>query len=121
MPVGCQPGRTVPGGDEINSPPSESRPLGSPGRAGITANRVLLADDQVVMREGLRALLEREGFDVVGEATDGREACRLARELSPDIAILDLAMPLMNGIETGRAILRGSPGVRTIALTVHTE
>src|SRR5262249_7690556 len=88
---------------------------------GFVNSRVLLADDHVVVRQGLKALLEREGFDVVAEASDGREASRLARELSPDIAILDLAMPLLNGIETGRAILRGSPGVRTIALTVHTE
>jgi len=82
---------------------------------------VLLADDHVVVRQGLRALLEREGFEVVAEASDGREATRLALELAPDIAILDLAMPLLNGIETGRAIVRASAAVRTIALTVHTE
>lgn len=69
----------------------------------------------------MRALLEREGFEVVGEASDGREATRLAREVSPDIAILDLAMPLLNGIETGRTIVQSRPSVRTIALTVHTE
>jgi DNA-binding NarL/FixJ family response regulator len=83
--------------------------------------RILLADDHVVVRQGLKALLEREGFDIVGQASDGREASRLARELTPDVAILDLAMPLLNGIETGRAITRGCPSVRTIALTVHTE
>jgi len=83
--------------------------------------RILLADDHVVVRQGLKALLEREGFDIVGEASDGREASRLARDLSPDVAILDLAMPLLNGIETGRAIARGCPSIRTIALTVHTE
>jgi DNA-binding NarL/FixJ family response regulator len=75
----------------------------------------------VVVRQGLKALLEREGFDVVAEASDGREATRLARELAPDIAILDLAMPLLNGIETGRTIVHANPAVRTIALTVHTE
>ena len=84
-------------------------------------SRILLADDHVIVRQGLKALLEREGFDVVGEASDGHEASRLAREISPDIAILDLAMPSLNGIETGRAISRGCPSVRTIALTVHTE
>jgi DNA-binding NarL/FixJ family response regulator len=83
--------------------------------------RVLLADDHVVVRQGLKALLEREGFDIVGEASDGHEATRLARELSPDVAILDIAMPLLNGIETGRAITRACPSTRTIALTVHTE
>lgn len=69
----------------------------------------------------MKALLEREGFDIVAEASDGHEASRLTRELSPDVAILDLAMPLLNGIETGRAISRSCPSVRTIALTVHTE
>ena len=83
--------------------------------------RILLADDHVVVRQGLKALLEREGFDIVAEASDGREASRLARDLSPDVAILDIAMPLLNGIETGRAIARRCPSVRTIALTVHTE
>ena len=83
--------------------------------------RILLADDHVIVRQGLKALLEGESFDVVGEASDGHEAARLARELSPDIAILDLAMPSLNGIETGRAISRACPSVRTIALTVHTE
>ena len=83
--------------------------------------RVLLADDHVVVRQGLKALLEREGFDIVGEASDGHEATRLARELSPDVAVLDIAMPLLNGIETGRAITRACPSTRTIALTVHTE
>ncbi len=75
----------------------------------------------MVVRQGLKALLEREGFDIVGEASDGHEASRLAHDLSPDVAILDVAMPLLNGIEAGRAISRGCPTVRTIALTVHTE
>ncbi len=75
----------------------------------------------MVVRQGLKALLEREGFDIVGEASDGHEASRLAHDLSPDVAILDVAMPLLNGIEAGRVISRGCPTVRTIALTVHTE
>jgi len=66
-------------------------------------------------------LLERERFEVVGEASDGREAIRLAGELSPDIAVLDLAMPRLNGIEAGREIQVACPGARMIALTVHTE
>ncbi|HEV8230871.1 MAG TPA: response regulator transcription factor, partial [Thermoanaerobaculia bacterium] len=61
--------------------------------------RVLIAEDHVVVRQGLKALLERERFDVVGEASDGREATRLAKELLPDVAILDLAMPRLNGID----------------------
>ncbi len=75
----------------------------------------------MIVRQGLKALLEREGFQVVGEASDGHEAARLAREISPDAAILDLSMPLLNGIEAGRTIVQTCPSVRTIALTVHTE
>src|SRR5262249_35931346 len=85
------------------------------------ACRILLADDHVIVRQGLRALLERERFEVIAEAADGREATRLARELLPDIAVLDLAMPLLNGIGTARAIRRVCPSVTTIALTVHDE
>ena len=75
----------------------------------------------MIVRQGLKALLERESFQVVGEASDGHEVVRLTKELSPDIVILDLAMPLLNGIECGRAIVQACPRVRTIALTVHTE
>ena len=75
----------------------------------------------MVVRQGLKALLESEGFEIVGEASDGHEASRLASELCPDVAILDLAMPLLNGVEAGRAISRDCPSVRTIALTAHSE
>lgn len=83
--------------------------------------RVLVAEDHVVVRQGLKALLERENFEVVGEASDGREATRLACELVPDVAILDLVMPRLNGIDATRAIRGKCPEVRTIALTMHTE
>lgn len=73
------------------------------------------------MRQGLKALLERERFEVVGEASDGREAIRLAGRLSPDVAVLDLAMPLLNGIEAGHEIRAACPTAKMIALTVHTE
>jgi DNA-binding NarL/FixJ family response regulator len=72
----------------------------------------------VIFREGVRALLEREGFDVVAEASDGREALRLATTLQPDVAILDVSLPVLNGLDATREILRASPGTRSIVLTV---
>jgi two-component system, NarL family, response regulator NreC len=83
--------------------------------------RVLLADDHQIVREGLRALLEKAGHAVVGEAADGREACRLAHKLQPNIAVLDLSMPLLNGLDATREIRRLSPRTRAILLTMYTE
>jgi DNA-binding NarL/FixJ family response regulator len=81
----------------------------------------VIADDHALFREGLRALLERHGHDVIGEAATGQEASRLARDLQPEVVLLDLGMPIQNGIEAGRAIGEACPRVRMIALTVHTE
>jgi DNA-binding NarL/FixJ family response regulator len=83
--------------------------------------RILLADDHVIVRQGFRALLEREGLEVVAEAADGHEAVRLASDLQPDVAVLDFAMPLLNGLDAAREIRRRFPGTRLILLTVHTE
>lgn len=83
--------------------------------------RILLADDHQVVRQGLRALLEREGYEVVGETSNGLEAVRLSQSLHPDVAVLDLAMPLLGGIAAAREILRDSPRMRTILLTMYTE
>jgi len=83
--------------------------------------RVLLADDHPIVREGVRALLEREDMVVVGEAGDGREAARLAQDLQPDVVIADLSMPVLNGLEAAPAIQAACPSVRMIALTVHSE
>jgi len=69
----------------------------------------------------LKSLLEREGLQIIGEAADGQEAIRRARDLSPDVAVLDLAMPLLNGLDAAREIVRASPRTRTILLTMHTE
>lgn len=85
------------------------------------AIQILLADDHPVVRDGLRAILEREGFKVVGEASDGREAVELAEKLHPEVAVLDLSMPFLNGIDAAREIRRISPTTRTIMLTMHTE
>src|SRR6058998_3296092 len=83
--------------------------------------RIILADDHLIVRQGLRSILEREAYTVLGEAGDGREALRLAQELRPDVAVLDLAMPLLNGLDAAREISRVSPQTKTILLTMHTE
>jgi DNA-binding NarL/FixJ family response regulator len=84
--------------------------------------RVLLADDHAIVREGLRALLAREAdMQVVAEAGDGREALRLARETRPDVAAMDLSMPLLNGLEAARQMASWEAGPRSILLTMHAE
>ena len=83
--------------------------------------RLLLADDHQLVREGFRALLQMHGFEVIAEAADGFAAVKLARECQPDVAIVDLSMPLLNGIEAVREIASVSPRTRTIVLTIYTE
>lgn len=83
--------------------------------------RIVLADDHAIVRQGLRALLANDSFSVVGEAENGQDAARLVRELKPDVAVLDIGMPVLNGVGAALAIARESPTTRTIALTVHTE
>lgn len=82
---------------------------------------VLLADDHQIFRQGLRVLLERERFDVVGEAADGREAVQLAERLKPDVVVLDFVMPMLNGLDAATQIHKVSPNTRTILLTMYTE
>jgi len=84
--------------------------------------KVLVADDHQIMREGLRAMLEKEhDIVVLGEAEDGRMIERLARELAPDVIIMDVAMPDLNGIEATRQIVAELPGVKIIALSMHDD
>jgi two-component system, NarL family, response regulator NreC len=85
------------------------------------AVRVMLADDHEMVRQGLRVLLEREGFEVVAEAPDGREAMKLCEIHRPEVAILDLAMPLLNGVDAAREIIKTTPRTKVILLTMHTE
>src|SRR3990172_13029597 len=84
------------------------------------SGQVLIADDHPLIRQGLRTLLEQHGFTVVGEAVDGREATQLAQELEPDVAVLDLAMPLLNGLDAAREITRTCRRTKTILVTIHT-
>jgi two-component system response regulator NreC len=83
--------------------------------------RVLLADDHRIVREGFKALLDRHGLEVVAEAVDGQDAVRFAATTKPDVAVLDLAMPRLNGLDAGREILRIHPETRVILLTMHAQ
>jgi len=83
--------------------------------------QVLLADDHVVVRQGLKVLLEREGFHVVAEASDGQQAVQLAKQFQPDVAVLDVAMPILNGLDAAREIQKVSEKTKPIILTMHTE
>ena len=84
--------------------------------------RVLLVDDHAILRDGVRALLEREGdMRVVGEAENGVEAVVKARELAPDVVLMDLAMPLLNGVEATRQIKRYLPDTRVLALSMYSD
>jgi DNA-binding NarL/FixJ family response regulator len=83
--------------------------------------RVLLADDHAVVRYGLRALLVLAGMEVVGEATEGREALRLAEELDPDVAILDVTMPGLNGIDAAAVLTERCPNTRLVILSMHAD
>ena len=83
--------------------------------------RVLLADDHLIVRQGIKLLLEKEKIQVVGEAADGHEAVRQTRKLLPDIAVLDFEMPNLNGVEAVREIIRTIKKTRCIVLTAHLE
>ena len=82
--------------------------------------RVLLADDHAILRSGIRALLEDEpDLEVVGEAEDGHEVIRMAAELEPDIVLIDIAMPRLNGLEATRRIMQANPQAKILILSMH--
>jgi two-component system, NarL family, response regulator DegU len=83
--------------------------------------RLLLVDDHKLLRQGLRRAVEEAGFDVVGEAGDGEEAVRLAVELRPDLVLMDVTMPVLDGIEATRRLRHSAPEARVVILTMHGE
>jgi two-component system, NarL family, response regulator NreC len=87
----------------------------------MIGRRVCLADDHVVLRQGLKAILELDFFEVVGEACDGHSAIRMCQTLNPEIAILDIGMPMLNGIEAAREINRSCPNIKIILLTMYAD
>jgi DNA-binding NarL/FixJ family response regulator len=83
--------------------------------------RLLLADDHRMLRESLRRSMEENGFDVVGEAPDGAEAVRLAAELKPDVILMDVTMPVLDGVEATRQVRDRVPGTQVVILTMHAD
>jgi len=84
--------------------------------------KILLADDHCMLREGLRSLIENQPkFEVVAEAENGRMAVQLARRFSPDVVVMDVSMPVLNGIDATRQVLAEVPGTRVVGLSVHAD
>ena len=83
--------------------------------------QVLLADDHQIVRQSLKVLLEKEGLKIIGEASNGQEAVRIAESMHPDVAVLDVSMAVLNGIDAAKEIQKVSPQTKTIFLTVHDE
>lgn len=83
---------------------------------------VLISEDHMIVREGLRKILEMESdIEVIGEATNGREAVEMARKLHPDVIVMDIAMPLLNGLEATRQICQAVPDACVIILSAHSD
>jgi len=82
--------------------------------------RILLADDHTIVRQAIKVALRQEGFEVVGEASDGREAIDQCRHLQPEVALVDVSMPRLNGIEAAREIIKACPNTKVVMLSEHT-
>src|SRR4030095_13974121 len=108
---------------QVMPPPRTSRldARGAEPATSLVSCRLLLADDHTLLRQGVKALIETYGVTVVGEAGDGREAVRIAEETQPDVAIIDVMMPLLNGLDVVREIRRVSPDTKSLLLTMHTD
>jgi DNA-binding NarL/FixJ family response regulator len=81
--------------------------------------RVLIADDHALLREKLKSILQSHGYEVCGEAADGRDAVRRARKCKPDVLVLDITMPVMNGLDAAREIHRERPDLPVILISMH--
>src|SRR4051812_1535074 len=83
---------------------------------------IVIADDHQIVRQGLRSLLERyPDMKVIGEAADGRSAVRMAKELNPEVVVMDIAMPELNGIEATRQLVNTQPATKIVALSMHAD
>src|SRR5450432_582919 len=83
---------------------------------------VLLAEDHTIVREGFRKMLELEdNIEIVGEATDGRQAVALVKKFHPEVVLMDIAMPLLNGLEALRQVLKAVPATKVIMLSAHSD
>ena len=92
-----------------------------PEAGGPAPIRLLLADDHTMLREALRRAMEGAGLDVVGEAADGEEAIRLSSELRPEVVLMDVSMPVLDGVEATRQIHRNDPDIAVLMLTMHAD
>jgi two-component system response regulator NreC len=86
-----------------------------------TPIRIVLADDHSMVRQGLKVILEAEGYHVAAEASNGREAVEMCHKVQPDVAVLDISMPLLNGLDAARELLQERPQIKIILLTAHTQ
>ena len=110
----------LPQGERVQPPTNIDTSLDSVN-ASDTPLRVVVADDHHIVLKGLLTILREGGFTVVGEAANGQDAIRLAIEQKPDIAILDISMPGMNGIEAAKEINKVAPHTKIVLLTMHSE
>jgi DNA-binding NarL/FixJ family response regulator len=106
--------------DPMTPDPMTPDPM-TPDDMTTPALRLVLADDHRMLREGLRRSLEVEGFDVVGEAADGAAAVRLAEQLRPDVLLMDVSMPVLDGVEATRLVREHAPTVPVVILTMHAD
>jgi DNA-binding NarL/FixJ family response regulator len=107
---------------ESQTPKSPTRPARTAATKPSPKITTLLVDDHTLIRQGVRVLLEAEDdIAVVGEAQDGRQAVEMAKKLRPDVVVMDIAMPLLNGIEATRQILEAAPTTRVLVLSAHSD